>query len=475
MAEPDSQSQTEQTEDPAAAEAGKGTAFFDRADQVASTGEWDYAIEMYVEGLKREPSNIQRGHQPLREVGLKRKLQGAKGPGFMEKRKYGSSKDPKVNLANASYLLAKEPGNRQYMLQVLKAAQTLERPEVIQWITDILFEEQKQAKKTNRQVLMTIIDAYADIEAYNKAVSVCQLGLRDNAGDNQLTERVKELSAKATMQKYAGDGDLTTKVKDREQLEEDIQRGQMVQSKSFLEKQLERAENEYRSGPDVPGKVTAYVEALLRMNDPSYENTAIDVLRRAHEQTGSYNWKMRIGDIKMKQMTRRRRELLKRGDKKAALAQAKQQLAFEMEEYQERVVNYPTDLALKYELGRRQFAAASLDPEKLDEAIASLQQARRDPRRRVDAMNLMAQAFARKGWYTEAADTYRQLLEGELSEDQEKQVRYSLGEALMEMEKPADAEEQFSRVAQIDYNFKDVRDKLESLRSRDKGGSTPAG
>ncbi len=470
MAETDPQDQQQDTApDPAVEEAGKGKAFFDRADEIASTGEWDYAIEMYVEGLKREPSNIERGHKPLREVSLRRKLQGAKGPGFKEKRKYGSSKDPKENLANASFLLAKDPGNRQYMVAALKAALDLDRDSLITWFADLLYEEQKQAKKPSRQVLMTIIDAYVQAEKFTKAVGVCQFGLADSPGDNVLIERVKDLSAKATMQKYSGEGDITTKVKDKKQLEEDIQRSHMVQSKTFLENQLEKAEAEYKADPTVPGKVTAYVEALMRMDDPSYENTAIDVLRRAHNETGSYNWKMRIGDIKMKQMTRRRRELLKRGDKKAALEEAKRQLAFELEEFQERVVNYPTDLALKYELGRRQFAAAAFDSSKLDDAIGSLQQARRDPRRRIDAMTLMAQAFAKKEWYTEAADTYRQLLEGELTEEHGKSIRYSLGEALMQMEKPDEAEDQFSQVAQIDYNFKDVRKKLEVLRNRDKG------
>ena len=52
---------------------GKGKAFFDRGDQVAETGNWDFAIQMYLEGIRREPGNIARGHQPLRQVSLKRK------------------------------------------------------------------------------------------------------------------------------------------------------------------------------------------------------------------------------------------------------------------------------------------------------------------------------------------------------------------------------------------------------------------
>ena len=52
---------------------GKGDAFFDRADKVAATGNWDYAIELYVDGIRRDPGNMERGYKPLREVSMNRK------------------------------------------------------------------------------------------------------------------------------------------------------------------------------------------------------------------------------------------------------------------------------------------------------------------------------------------------------------------------------------------------------------------
>ena len=61
----------------------KGQVFFDRADQVAETGNWDFAIELYLEGLLRDVGNIERGHLPLRAVSLKRKAQGGKSAGMV--------------------------------------------------------------------------------------------------------------------------------------------------------------------------------------------------------------------------------------------------------------------------------------------------------------------------------------------------------------------------------------------------------
>ena len=51
--------------------------FFERAEQVAETGNWDFAIEMYLQGILREPGNIERGHHPLRNVSLVRKAQAS--------------------------------------------------------------------------------------------------------------------------------------------------------------------------------------------------------------------------------------------------------------------------------------------------------------------------------------------------------------------------------------------------------------
>jgi tetratricopeptide (TPR) repeat protein len=100
----------------------------------------------------------------------------------------------------------------------------------------------------------------------------------------------------------------------------------------------------------------------------------MDVLRKAHHDLNAYQFKLRLGDIRIRQMSRRYRDLVTAGDKAAAIEQARAQLDFELEEYKERCHNYPTDLALKFELGKRLFLAT-----KYDEAIASLQQAQRDP------------------------------------------------------------------------------------------------
>ncbi|MDP7636253.1 MAG: tetratricopeptide repeat protein [Phycisphaerae bacterium] len=440
--------------------AGKGKAFFDRADEVAETGNWDFAVELYIEGIKREPGNIERGHRLLRETALKRKVQGGKGSGITDKLKRRPGKDAEANMANASYLLAKEPGSVAYMEQVLKAARALELPEVIKWICDILLESQRQAKKPNTRILGVITQTYDDIEEYASAIQSCDLARLVLPDDGPLQEALSNLSAKYTLQKgkYGQEGDFTKGVADLDKQKELVQKDMLAQDRQFLETQIESTRNDYLGSPTVPGKIGALVDALLKIEEETYENEAIDILTKAHTDTGAYQFKMRIGDIKVRQMTRRYRKLATAGDEKAATEQLKNQLAFELAEYTERAINYPTDLALKFELGRRQLLS-----KQYDEAIASLQQAQRDPRRHVAAMNYLGQAFEAKEWYREAAETFHRALSTEMSEERTKEIRYNLGTVL---EKTGDferARDEFSTVAQIDFNYKDVRQRLEKV------------
>jgi tetratricopeptide (TPR) repeat protein len=447
----------------------KGTAFFDRADEVAETGNWEFAIELYLEGIQREPGNVDRGHQKLREASLRRKLAGGKPAGMMEHFKRRSGKDPVTNLLNAEYLLAKDPGSLAYMEQVLKAAQAMELDEVVLWISLPMLESQRKAAKPSKRILMLLVDTYSRPEEYGLALEACRLARELAPQDESLNQMHAELSAKFTIKrgKYDQDGDFLRSVKDLEKQKELIQKDSLFQESSYLEQQISNARSDYLAAPGEPGKVNALADALLKIEDDAHENQAIEVLAKAHQDTGAYQFKMRIGDIRMRRMERRCRQLRAAGDQAGAEELAKRQLEFELEEYAERCVNYPTDLAMKFELGLRQFQLG-----KYDDAIGSFQQARRDPRRQLQALTYLGQSFARKGWLPEAAQTLEQAFDHELTENQAVALRYVLGDVLEQMGQLPRALEQFSKVAQTDFTYKDVRNRVESIRKKLSEGQT---
>lgn len=453
---------------------GKGKAFFDRGDQVGSTGNWDFAIEMYIEGLTREPGNVVRGHKPLRDAAMNRKAGGGKAAGMMEQFKHKQGKDPGANLIAATYMLGKDPGSLMYMDQAMVAAIKLGLSDVIKFYADILMESQRQAKKPSMKILQSIVTAYTDLTEYASAIAAGEMASKLDPDNGQIADILRNLSANYTLKKgkYGQEGSFTKGVADMDKQKELNDRGTLLQSKDFLLKQIEKTKAEYLGSPLLPGKINAYVDALLKMEDEGYENEAIDILLKANKDTSAYQFKLRVGDVKITQIKRQIHKALLNGDKPAAAELGRKRLEFELEEYTERSANYPTDLTIKFDLGTRQYLAG-----KYDEAIGCLQQAARDPRRQIPALNYLGQAFAKKQWYREAAETYERALLSDMTEERVKEIRYNLGDVLEKMGDKEDqpgprredwqkAQEQFSTVAQLDFQFKDVRVRLEAVRKK---------
>jgi tetratricopeptide (TPR) repeat protein len=440
----------------------KGKAFFDRADQIAESGNWDFAIEMYLEGIQREPGNVERGHKPLRAVAMNRKAKGGKPAGMMEQLKRRGGKEPLGNLVNAEYMLSKDPGNVAWMEQVLKFARELNLDDVIRWIAEILLESQRVGRPALR-VCLAVTDAFEALKEYQKAVAAAELAQQLAPNDNEIAGRIKDLSTQYTIQKggYDQGGSFEKGIKDIAAQKKLMEQDSAVKSESYKEQQLKDARAGYEANPVVAGKINAVVDALLAFEDEGCENEAADILAKAHRDTKAYAFKMRIGDIRIKQAKRRYRALSEAGDKPAAAAQLREVLKIELDEYAERAANYPTDMAIKFELGSRLFLAG-----RVDEAIGALQQARRDPRRQVQAIIYLGRAFDKKGWRREAVETLQEALNLELTEERAKEVRYYLGNVLEEMGELAKAQEQFSAIALVDFNYKDVRQRLDDLRRK---------
>jgi tetratricopeptide (TPR) repeat protein len=466
-----SDEQNNQPQDASAADTGpevdpyrepaKAKRFFDRADQVAETGNWDYAIEMYLEGIRRDVDNVERGHERLREISLARKANRGKGPGFMEALKRKPTKDAMESLLNAEWLMSRDPGNAGYWKQIVNACKAGGFRDAGEWAVNILYEINRTGKKPGKDVYVFLAESCQDLQLFTIGARCASAALQMKPDDAKIQDLMRDLSAQATIEQghYDKGGSFVDSVKNLDKQTELLESDQISKTASAKERQLARARAGYEEEPTVPGKITALADALVAFDEEGYENEAIDILNKAWKDTGTYRFKMRVGDIRMKQMTRQYNKLVKAGDRERAMEVAKEQLAFELQEYAERAANYPTDLPLKYELGKRQFLAG-----KFDDAIASLQQARRDPKNRLRAMNMLGMAFFKKQWYSEAADTLAEALEGEVSEARAKELRYNLGQVYEAMEEAEKALEQYSEVAQIDYNYRDVRERIEKLR-----------
>jgi tetratricopeptide (TPR) repeat protein len=188
------------------------------------------------------------------------------------------------------------------------------------------------------------------------------------------------------------------------------------------------------------------------------------------DKTKQFKWRQRIGVIKMAQLSRMER--LMRADAQRDPEMKKEYMQFlrekamtELQEYKLIVENYPTDTTARFEVARRLYALGQYQ-----EAIPVFQHVRGDPKYRIRASVLLGQAFLSSGYTDEAVDTLKAALdEYPAQDDRSKEMSYWYGRALETKGDAASAIKQFSKVAQLDFNYLDVQERIKRLR----GGGPP--
>ena len=176
----------------------KAQVFFDRGKTVADTGNFEYAIEMYIQGLNVDPENIE-AHQALREIAMKRKASGGKPMGFVDKMKLQKAKDDKTAMLNAEKLLGYDPGSTDQMLGVLQNAQKAGFYETVLWIGPVLLQANANQKKSDFKVYIALADVYAAIDRFHLASEAANYALAMRPDDMELGQRMKNYAAEATM------------------------------------------------------------------------------------------------------------------------------------------------------------------------------------------------------------------------------------------------------------------------------------
>jgi len=452
--------------------------FFNKGAQVAYALQYDYAIELYLDGLSFYPDAVEEGHKPLRETALRRQAAGGKKSGFADGSKYkkASGKHSKDALLKAEYLLSKDPGNIGHMQDIVKAATNGDYRKTVLWMADILFDANLQHKKPSLSVYNFLRDTYTRFEVFSRALQACQHALNLKPNDTDLENILRDLSAQATLQQGKYDnvnGDFRDSIKDRQAQEKLQAQEQVIRSDAFLEQAIAEAWKEYEADSQTIGKIEKLVKALCDTEQEENEKKAIGVLEKALAELDQFRFKQRIGEIKIKQLRRRSRLLqkqLKQDTNNDALKQqvkanALKAMETELEHYQGCVENYPTDMRMKFEYGK-----CLVRNKKYDEAIPLFQEARNDPRHRVTAMNGIGRCFFYKKWYADAVETFDQALEqvenkeGSLA----KELIYNLGRAYEADGNCEEALNCYRKVVQIDYNYQDARNRVNALRNKQR-------
>ena len=231
----------------------KARAFFERAEEVASTNNFDYAIELYLDGLRLSPDALEDGHAPLRQLGLIRQGRGGKKPSMVERVKRLKGKNPLEKMLNAEYLLAKDSDHLPYAEDLLTAAVEGGYLRTAEWIAHIIFEATKASEKSDKvrfDRFILLKDSYKEMQHFDSAVIACQYALELRPKDAALQDELRDLSASMTMKKgkYGTAKTFRDSIKDRDTQDKLQSQDNVVKSADVKKEAIERARKKIRDG-----------------------------------------------------------------------------------------------------------------------------------------------------------------------------------------------------------------------------------
>lgn len=446
--------------------------FFEKAKAVADTKNYDYAIDLYLQGLHRAPEALEEGHLPLCELGLQRRGKGGKKPSMVERVKRMRGKNPLETMLNAEYLFAKDPDHLPYAEAMLKAAIEGGYNKTAHWIANLIFQTNNAIERPSLQTYLLLKDSYAALGQYDKAVAACQRACRMKPESKELADEYKNLSAELTMSKgkYDMNGDFRQSIRDRDTQAKLYAQDRIVKTEDYRALAVEDARKAYAGDPDQPRHIFTLAEALADVETDQAENEAIQLLEDAYDARSDFNLREKAGQLRIRQIKRKLREAKRQLEAQPADTVAKARVdemvatlnATEMEHYRLCVEHYPTDLGMKYE-----YAVRMMRGRRYNEAIPLFQDAQKDPRHKISAMDKIGYCFFMKGWYADAMDVFLRAIESyEINDDAiAKDLRYNLARAYEEQGEREKALDVYRKIAQLDFGYKDVSERVDRLRA----------
>jgi tetratricopeptide (TPR) repeat protein len=455
----------------------KARAFFERAEEVATTDNFDYAIELYLDGLRLSPDALEDGHAPLRRLALIRQGKGRKKPTMVERVKRLKGKTPLERMLNAEYLMAKDPDHLPYAEALLEASVEGGYLRTADWIAHLIFEANKLSDKSARTRFDTFIllkESYKQMGLFTNAVVACQHALELKPSDDALRDELRDLSASMTMKKGKYDTAVSFRdsVKDRDAQDKLQSQDNVVKTTEVKQEAVLRARQKIQSGRESVTNILELADALFATETQEAETEAVKLLENAYERSKDFTFLKRLGEYRIKKIKTELQHLIERVKThpdpvlQGQLNQLQHQLdEVELDHFKKCQENYPTDMRFKYEYGR-----CLVKAQQFDLAIPMFQESQKDPRLKIASMDKMGVCFLLKDWTEDAIDIFQNALKNCINQDSAiaKDIRYNLARAYEATGKPEEALQIYRKLAQTDFSYKDIGQRIDFLRKNGK-------
>ena len=455
-----------------------------RAKTAAQSKNYDYAISLLQAMLKDEPLFLE-GRRFLRAVEIQkykstgaftRQMTSMRITGGVMKLSSGK-KTPQEQLIVAEEVLAQDPYNTKANALIGEAGATLGYPE----FRCFAYETLSEGKPTDKTILNTLALAYMEAKSFTKAVNTYDRILEIDPRDGDAISGLKNAhAAKASeegrWEEAEKDKDFRTALKSKSESEQLEQESKVVKSAEGIDEQIRINYERHQAEPTNPAHSKMIANLYLQKND---YGSAVQWYTHAFEagKRNDSSLEKVIGDLRLRKVEQ---ELQALRDELAGQTdpdqQTQTQTAIEQKEKElndvrlylaeARVRAQPNEGEFRYDLGEALYKIGQYK-----RATEELQQSLKQPSVRYQALNLMGQAFMKRGMYDFAVKQLA-LAESELPamDELKKEIVYNLGLVYELIKQPEKALDQWKKIYEFDMAYRDVAARVEASY----GGGTHA-
>jgi tetratricopeptide (TPR) repeat protein len=447
-------------------------ALFARGSQALAQDNFDYALTLLNQALELEPGFFHcrkalRDAQ-LRKAGgggkgfFKKMLSGAGNSPQIAKAKMALGKNPAEALATAEQILNGDPESSAAHRIVVDAGTALELPRTVA----MSYETLAKNSPKDKALIIEYAHAVSAIGEGSRAEKIIMDLMREMPGDGDLRDALKDLSARKTLDEGGygaladGSGSYRDILKDKKEAVSLEQEKRVQKSEDVTEHLI----GEYEARlPNEPANFKLMRSLAELYTTKKQFDRALELYEQVKKSDmgNDPSLDQSIAGTVVKKFDFQIEQINPFDPEHAAQVETlkAEKLAFQVAECQKRVEKYPTDLAIRYEMGMLYFQTG-----KISEAIAELQKAKGNPYKRLAAMSLLAQCFAKRKMFDLAARTLQDAIkEKPIFDEEKKDLIYNLGAVLESMGKKDEAIEQFKQIYEQDAGYKDVSAKVEAF------------
>ncbi len=446
---------------------------FQRASEAISKGNYDYAINLYLQIVASDPDDI-KARMNLRQAEKMKFEKSGAGKGQAVTAAFAGLGN--LLSAGIAVLLGKRDAAIMHYEKYL--ARYPVSPFVLGLLASslsksgredsaiIVLEFLRQNRPNHIKTLRKLARIYAARNDITRALQRYEMILQYRPRDIEASKQIHNLAATESIQEGWDKGEtFHEKIRDRETAARLEQAQHIIRTADQASDAIERVKRDIEKKPDSPVLWAELGDLERRRGDYTASADAYQKAITLDPKNQLYFQKLM--DVRLLKFDARIEEAQKAVEQEPDNQALKDEVArikaerekFWLSELKRRVQERPTDMDLRYDMGMLYFKIG-----KINEATAEFQRVVRDPKHRINATAMLGKCFAAKGLDELAIGQFEKALaESTLVEERGKDIAYNLGILYEKVGNLAAAEDAYRKLFEVDIGFRDVAEKMENI------------